>query len=112
VEGGRGLCVGVGRAGPRRLRLLQAHHVVGAPLEQGALLVALKRLCERVGEVHEVHLELLEDREDHALLLEDECNEKVERRHVILPALDRKLMRAFNRVAGLVGEVVKCGRHS
>ena len=31
---------------------------------------------------------------------------------VILPALDRKLMRAFNRVAGLVGEVVKCGRHS
>jgi hypothetical protein len=61
----------------------------------------------RVGKEDGVYLHLVEYRDDHALLLEDESGQEMHRIHVVLPALNSELVSLRMASFGFGGEVVE-----
>ena len=73
--------------------------------EQLLTQVYLDRFEKRVRKQNIVDLKLVENRRDHALFLENQSGQKMQRIDVILPTLNSQLVRASDRFFGFGGKI-------
>src|SRR3989344_766727 len=80
--------------------------LIGGREDRGGIR-RLDRFEDGIGQKHRIDFKLVEHGENRALLLENEGGEQVERAHMILPALDRKLMRFAHRFFRFCREMIE-----